>query len=448
MKNIFKLVYAFIALSMALVACTPDEYSLGTSISKNDLKFSIVPNASDPNMIVLKSLTPNATPLWVTPYGRSTRVNDTVKIAFPGIYKFVYGVQAGAGLVQADTVTVNITTTNLSYVNDPLWTNLCGGVGNSKTWVVDNGNYGFAAGAMAFANPADVQEFENYTTNWNPGNSQIGATDTDLSGSMTFDLKGGPHLTVVKPNEPDAPTSGTYYLDASNHTLTTNGVTVSRIATIIPQVTNWTSNLKILELNENQLRIAFMRTDPAQGPWWLVFNYVSKEYADNYKAVEPEPTLPDGWKDAVSQTTATAIKWILSADTPFNWANLDGSLMNTAWTSADKYDSWTGYSAAVASNFEKFSLTLNSADNTAVYVDPAGNSTSGSYTLDEKGVYTFTGFKPSFVICNGWVSLSTTDDNQWRITKLEKNATGAVTGMWVGKRDPAKAEYMVYHLIP
>lgn len=448
MKTNFRILYTLLGLLMLISSCAPEDLNLGTSISKSDLKFSIVPDATDPNMIVLTSLTPNASPQWITPYGRSTDMKDTVKIAFPGEYKFVYGVLSGTGLVQADTVIVNITTTNLSYVNDPLWTALCGGAGESKVWVPDTGSYGFAAGFMSYADPSVTQEYDNFVINWDPGNSSIGVTDTDLAGTMTFDLNGGPHLTVSKPNEPDAATSGTYYLDADAHTLTTTDVTILRIASKISEVSNWTTGLKILTLNENQLRIAVMRTDPNQGSWWEVYNYVAKDYADSYQAVEPEPTLPTGWKDAVSETTSTAIKWILSPDTPFNWANLDGSLMNTSWTSADKYDSWTGYDASQAVNFENFSLTLNSSNNSAIYVDPSGNSTTGSYTLDDKGVYTFSGFTPNFVICGGWVTLSTTAENQWRITKLETDATGAITGMWVGTRSTSKAEYMVYHLIP
>ena len=449
MKNKLKILVTLTGLALLLLnACTPKELELGALMDKGNLKYSITQDATDPNMIILKSLTPNVTPQWITPYGRSIRVQDTVKIAFPGTYAFIYGVESQGGLVQADTTYVTITTTNLTYVNDPLWTNLCGGAGKSKTWVPDNGKYGFAAGFMSYADPSVTQEYENFTINWDPGNSSLGLADNDLTGTMTFDLIGGPHMTVVKPNESGAPTSGTYYLDATNHTLSTNDVTVLRIAAKIAEVTNWGSNVKVLKLTENQLRLAFMRTDPAQGPWWEVFNYVSKNYADNYVSVEPEPTLPDGWENSVSQTTSTTIKWVLSPETPFNWANLDGSIMNTAWTAADKYDSWTGYSSSVASSFEKFSLTMNSEEHTVVYVDPDGNSTEGKYTLDEKGVYTFNGIKPNFVICGGWVTLSTTDDNQWRITKVEKDAMGVVSGMWLGKRDPIKPEYMVYHLIP
>jgi len=449
MKKRFKILYAFLGMVLLFSACTTEEFSQGKLIDKSELIFSVIPDTKDPNMIIIKSLTPGVTPLWVTPFGRSSRVQDTCKIAFPGTYKFIYGVESSGGYVQStDTVSVVITTTNLSYVNDPLWTNLTGGVGKAKTWVPDNGKYGFAAGFMSYADPSVSQEYDNFAVNWDPGNATLNVTDDDLKGNMTFDLIGGPHLTVVKPNEPGAATSGTYFFDAKNHTLSTTDVTVLRIASRIAEVSNWTGSVKVLKLNDNQLRIAFMRTDPAQGPWWEIFNYVSKSYADSYVAVEPEPTLPTGWETDISQTVSKSIKWVLSTETPFNWANLDGSLMNTDWTSADKYAGWTGFNAAAAASYANFSLTLNSDNKSAVYVAPDGTSTKGSYALDEKGIYTFTGITPNFVISGGWVTLATTTANQWRITKIEKDISGNVSGMWVGKRDAVKPEYMVYHLIP
>jgi hypothetical protein len=129
-------------------------------------------------------------------------------------------------------------------------------------------------------------------------------------------------------------------------------------------------------------------------------------------------------------------------------ARQDGSLMNTDWTSPATYAGWIGFTAVSASAYEKFSLTLNSENNTAVYVGIDGSSTSGTYTLDNKGIYTFSGFTPNFIICGGWVSLATTAANQWRITNIKKDLAGNVTDMWVGKRDEVKPEYMVYHLVP
>jgi len=448
MKNKIKILFAFFGLALLFTACSPDAFQLGTVLDKSVLKYSIIPDSKDPNKIVLKSLTPGLTPQWITPLGKSIKVNDTVRIAFPGNYNFIYGVECAGGLVQADTFKITITTTNLSYVNDPLWTNLSGGVGKSKTWIPDNGKYGYAAGFMSYADPSVEQGFEKYAINWDPGNGTIGAVATDLSGTMTFDLINGPHLTVVKPNETDAIPSGTYYLDATNHTLSTNDVTVLRIATKIFEVSNWSNNIKVLELTSSRLTLAFMRTDPVQGPWWDVYNYVSKDYASTYVGVEPQPTLPTGWQTEISQNSSTIVKWVLSPSTPFNWSNLDGSSMNTGWTSADLYPSWTGFSSSVAASYANFSMSMNSANNTVVYVDPTGTSTNGTYTLDEKGIYTFTGFTPNFIISGGWVALTTSTKNQWRITSIEKSPTGAITGMWVGVRDPVSPQYMVYHLIP
>jgi hypothetical protein len=81
------------------------------------------------------------------------------------------------------------------------------------------------------------------------------------------------------------------------------------------------------------------------------------------------------------------------------------------------------------------------------YVAPDGTTETGTYTLDEKGIYTFDGIAPSFSVI-GWASFGLTADNQLRIMSIEKDADGNVSGMWVGAKDPAKPEYMAYHLVP
>ena len=70
---------------------------------------------------------------------------------------------------------------------------------------------------------------------------------------------------------------------------------------------------------------------------------------------DPEPTLPDGWQDMVSEVVTTEIKWTMSPDVPFDWANLDGSLMNNF--TAGNYPDW----ATVVDGLENLSMTLNSA---------------------------------------------------------------------------------------
>lgn len=264
MKNKFKILYVFLGLALLFTACTPTDYELGGLLDKSALKFSVTQDATDPNMIILKSLTPGATPQWITPLGRSIRVQDTVKIAFPGTYKFVYGVESAGGLVQADTLTMNITTTNLSYVNDPLWTLLCGGVGNEKTWYLDLNAAGvskYFAGPEFFYGTYD--SWETVTNgvkaptgadSWNwqpdyPGNSWLMAKGD--YGSMTFGLKGSPSVVVDhKMISSLGIQNGTYFLDTKLHNLTLTNAGILHDSGSNGIVLDW-GKIRVLSLTAN-----------------------------------------------------------------------------------------------------------------------------------------------------------------------------------------------------
>ncbi|HEX8040017.1 MAG TPA: hypothetical protein VF490_12740, partial [Chryseosolibacter sp.] len=137
-------------------ACQPDEFSLGALIDPANLKFSVTQNPDDPNMVILQSMTPGMTPLWQHPLGRSTRLVDTVRLAFPGEYQFTYGVQSAGGYVEAAPVDVSISSFNSSYIEDPLWTLLSGGVNSEKVWVLDldaSGTSKYFKAPLYFAGP-------------------------------------------------------------------------------------------------------------------------------------------------------------------------------------------------------------------------------------------------------------------------------------------------------
>jgi len=456
----FKLFAVLWGLFLAFTACQPEEFTMGKIFSKDELKYSITQDKNDPNMIILESLTPGATPLWITPMGRSTQIKDTVQIPFAGEYNFTYGVESAGGYVQADAYKLSLTTNNLNYVNDPLWTLLSGGVGKEKTWVLDlnassvskffQGPLYFYGTADSWITVTDKQTVTGDTWNWQPdykGNSWLMSAGD--YGSMTFSLKDGAKITVDHKMLSKTQT-GTYFLDATAKTLKMTDAAPLHDSGRNGVVIDW-GNLKVMSLTENTMQLAALR-DPAlsgEGACLLVYNFISKDYSDKWVPPvlkDPEPSLPDGWANDISMTVSYNVKWVLSPETPFNWANLDGSLMNP-WNKLTDYADWTGFNASVPATYSKFSLTLNSKEKSAVFVAPDGKSTGGSYTLDEKGIYSFNGVKPAFNICS-WVNLSTTAENQWRITKIEKDATGAISGMWVGAKDPAKPEYMVYHLIP
>jgi len=299
MKNKFRILYPILGLVLIFSACTPNTYELGTLMSKSELKFTVVPSASNPNNIILTSLTPNVTPLWTTPLGRSIRVKDTINVAFPGIYTFKYGVESAGGYVQADSLLVTISTIDRNAVSTPMWTNLSGGYGNEKTWYFDldakgtskiwDGPIFFYGTNDSWLSVTDGVNVGGDSWNWSPswsGNTWLCAAAN--FGSMTFNLKNGPFAQVDHTSTPDGikmggKQSGTYMLDETNHTITLNDVSVIHPISYDTNTTkSWTGKFKIFSLTPNKMQIAILR-DPVisgQGACYLVFNFVSKAYYD------------------------------------------------------------------------------------------------------------------------------------------------------------------------
>ncbi|WP_163710662.1 hypothetical protein [Mangrovibacterium lignilyticum] len=467
-----KIYSLLLGMVLALFACQPDEFSLGKILSKEDLTYRITQDANDPNMVILESLTPGATPLWVTPMGRSSRVKDTLRFPFPGDYEFIYGVESAGGLVQADAFPLSITTTNLSYVSDQFWVMLTGGAGNSKTWISDTGEYGKKQGFYSCYDPAATwDDMVNDNGNWKPegyvwwepSNGDVGNTAADLAQFMTFSLASGAadytlgsytaddlNLTNYQPEDV---AKGNFNFDSGSKSIEVSGdedVQFAHGQWAHLNSLSWNKDFKILMLTDDVLMIANLRDEglSGEGPCWYVWNFVSREYAESYVPADlpdPEPALPDGWQGDISQVVSTTITWKLSEENPFDWANLDGSLMN-GWQAPGDYPDWLG-GTLDPSTYANFSMTMNSSGNSVVFVTPDGTSTEGTYSIDEKGIYSFDITVPTITIV-GWAGFSADADNQLRITKIEKDASGAVAGMWLGNRNPDKPEYMAYHLVP
>lgn len=455
----YKILFSLLLASVFLItACQQDDYELGTMLSKSEINYEVIQEYSideGGNTVILRNNTPGTVSMWDYGTGRSTRMVDTIRFAFQGEYVIKFSAVTAGGIVEMDPVTIEVTADNLNYVNDPLWTALTGGVGNSKTWVLDNGQYGFSPGPLSYADPSREQVWGNYQPNWEPDNA--GHTEDDLNAEMTFSLMGGPFMTTVKPNEPQGEESGTFFLDIDNHTLTTTDATIIRLASFIPNATNWNENLNILELDENRLRVAVMRTND-EGPWWYIFNYVSKEYADNYVPEDPgfvpDPNFDHGNQmDILAGNSAST--WKLSTNTPFNWMNLEGGFLND-WYAVGDYAEWTGFNEDAIADFENVRLTFSKTGDVTLQQNN-GDIEYGSFSVEEKtNLISFQGIEPSIYISGGWVYASTSDyheddegnvisgENQWKIVRTER-VSDIVTDIWFGKRDPAKPEYMVFH---
>lgn len=469
--------FLFIGTMMLLASCSPDEYALGnTDVKPGDLvegiAYKIEHDAANPNIVYLKSLMGSKyTPLWSHPQGRSQEQTVTLKMPFAGTYNVVFGVETRGGVVYGDTATFKIDEMYAEFVSDPMWTKVAGGAGKSKTWYLDldadaTSRY-FLGPIYFFTNTytwdnlhnaagdnyldADAWDAtkaitpnlsETGTATWYwladyPGNSWM--CDAADFGSMTFDLIGGANITVDQEAYGLGKSTGSYMLDVDKHTITFSDAYPVHDSNRDAEMKAATE-FRILYLTDDAMQIMVV-------PSGACYNFISKEYKDNWvpgEVADPEPALPDGWQDDISQTVNKSITWKLSETNPLDWCGLDGTRMN-GWSSPADYPSWLG--TLDASVYKNFSMTLNSDDLTASFVAPDGTKTACTYTLDEKGIYTFSTEIPSFAVI-GWANFSADSNKQLRIMSIEKDATGAVTGMWLGAKDAVKPEYTAYHLVP
>jgi len=436
---------------MLFSACSPDDHSLGAvDVTPDDLvqglAYTLTADANNPNIIYLESLMEsNYTSLWETPQGRSQKNKVTLKMPFPGTYTVTFGVQTRNGVVYGAPATFTIADFNAEFVTHELWTLLTGGVGSSKTWIPDNGKYGLASGEISYADPSKTVEWNNWESNWDPAAGQTG-DDAIWNSSMTFDLINSANVTVDdRSSGGSGVTIGTFMLDTDAHTITFTDAELLHTAGSSNMTSDWKRNLKILNLTENQLRIGILREKDTSGedPWWIIWNFVNKEYADNYEAPAQDiyPVLPEGWRDFVEPKTNLVITYKLSDDTPFDWCNLDGSLKKITSVSA-------------LSGIEEITLVLNSGTGEYTFTDMNGKEYKGKYTLNDDGIYTFSDALPEIVLStDGQAVFKTNADRTLRIMSYEtSDYTGAVTDLWIASKDIDDQgnlyQYMGYRFVP
>jgi len=253
-------------------ACMKQKYELGPLAAKSSLSFTIAPSSANPNDIVLKSLTPHLTPVWVTPFGQSERVLDTVNIPFPGTYKFVYGVESAGGFVQADTTTVTINTLDSTAVSTPEWTNLTGGYGKSKTWVLDITPTGTS---KLFNGPI---YFGGTGWEWDAGWASWICPLGDY-GSMTFDLIGNANFSSNNKMLPSlGQATGHFMLYTSTNQLATIGAQLIHDPNQGPNIANWYAKMAIKSLTADGLEVIALK----DANDWCIYNYVSLDYYNTH----------------------------------------------------------------------------------------------------------------------------------------------------------------------
>ena len=237
--KLFKYITLLIFIAgFTVLSCKKKDYSLAGTPDKSQIDMEVNQDLTvDPggNTIYLVNNTDNVEPYWNYATGTSTRRIDTVHYAFKGDYVVKRTAVTAGGLVQLDSVIVHVTKDNLNYVNDPLWLMLSGGPGKEKTWKLDFDANGVST---VFTSP---QYFAGADLGWNAQCTKTGGncwtwfpkwSDNKWIcpaadyGTMTFNLKGGPFITVNQQATSNSGTSsGTYYLDKDAKIITFTGAT-------------------------------------------------------------------------------------------------------------------------------------------------------------------------------------------------------------------------------
>jgi hypothetical protein len=467
MKRILNRFLSVIAGISLLISCAPDEFFLGSvDVKPSDLvpgiAFKIEPDAQNPNIIHLRSLMDKKyTPLWDHPQGRSQSADVTLKIPFPGTYSVKFGVQTRGGVVYGEPATFSVQSFYAPFVQDEMWEMLSGGVDQEKTWYLDLDENGLSRqflGPLYFYGTdngwlGDCMKEGGDCWNWNPdfkGNSWL--MNTADFGSMTFDLKGGAHVKVEHKTISSRGTeTGTYMLDTENKTMRITDASPLHDSGRDKVVIDW-GNIKILSLTKDHMQLAVLR-DPVlsgEGACLLVYNYISKEFKENWTPgveVEPEPPYMGNANEDLTTSTTTTKKWILSSETPYNWTNLAGEFLNP-WSTAQDYQN-TGWAPYNINTIKNISLTLSKTgakEGNYIFTDGSGKPIAGVYSVDDKNNLHFDK-AISFTIAD-WVSLSTTSEKTLRVIRSEVDASGNMVGIWLGARDAVKDEYLAYHFLP
>jgi hypothetical protein len=467
-------IWAAFAMLVSLLSCTKNDYSLGTLPNASQLQFEVVQDkAVDPggNTVILINKTPETIPTWDYGTGTSNRQRDTIRFAFKGEYTIKYSAITAGGIVAAEPVKIQVTTDNLDYVNDPLWTLLSGGPGNEKTWLLDANAAGnkkyftspiyFAGQDNAFGSLSDDKQSVIWKQECSDPNgpncwtyapnytSDTWAAEQRDYGSMTFSLKGGPFLTTDHKGVAGVGTeSGTFFLDVNTLTLTTSNATplhVSYTPNDVVGLFSW----RILSLTENTMQLAVKNKSKAE---YQVLNFISKQYADAWTPPPPPPAKPDeGYNptlapgELLTMLTGGANSgrfWALD----YNGNPVDWIAKGNGWTANKGSSSDWGWNASWGAVAANSWIRFENIGGLKYFRSQNGVITTGTFTIDEA--------KNEITLVNNtliqnpghWMSPA---NNVIKVVKAFP-ADYRSKGIWFGTNyDAAKDEWLAFHyMIP
>ena len=396
--------------ALLLTACSPDDHNLSKpDFESGDLvhgsAFSVTVDAD--NTVTLKSLLNDSyNCYWIQPNGRSQGNEVKFQLPFAGSYEVTFGVDTRGGIVYGTPYRFQITTNNMSLLEDPLYAYLTGGVGKSKKWVPCDKDYGVGqcTGPVMYCNPDDVLNDGSNSTdiginhmkpNWDPGYQSwlIPADDAYMDSYMVFSLDdvNGCSITEYRGEAGSKGAStgttltGKWNLNLSdkNHPTLSFTDAYSMHNTGFDAVCdNYTTDIVITELTPYMLQLATMRTN-TEGAWWIIWNFIAADVQDGTVQIPSDDVnYLDPSKPVLPEISDLETKLFT---TDINGVEFQGAEMTYQVSTDAAYDWlwWNGGSAAWESV-----INGNYGKNWAPKFDEEAVAES-ELTLTKKGAYTY-----------------------------------------------------------
>ncbi|MDE6269982.1 MAG: hypothetical protein K2M12_03895 [Muribaculaceae bacterium] len=433
------------ALAVSAWSCSDENYSMpAPNITPEELvegvAYTVEHDAQNPNIIHLSSLMPDSYQIaWITPQGRKNGRTATLNIAFDGTYEVQMGVDTRGGYVWSNPYSFTIDDFYAGFVSGVNWENLAGGAGGSKTWVPDNGKYGMKQGFYSCFEPttthADmVNNDGNWSaggkTWWEPSNNDVGITEEDLLGEMTFSLDGKAGLKVTFGNGLFEGEQETIFnFNEEDWTISAeNGVQFLHAVWAHDKSLDWSKGFQVLVLTENQLMIGNYRDEALSGEGRCIYcwNFVSKDYADSYvPPVDTNIELPAGWYEAMN-TQIKYSAWSLDPDAPFNFYDLAGKAKNSYFSTSD----YPAEFEPVAATVDEYVLDLNApASGSYTATIPDSDPVTGSVSINADGTITLSNGLGDLPLGGSVVKL---EGNSFKVLSVTSDEIGRVESFVLG----------------